>query len=287
VLANLRLGQGFDPTQDTPIDILHTFLIGLVKYIWHMLYMSWTPVQRDLFVLRLQSSLMDSLAGPPMRASYIMQYKNNLIGKHFKTLVQTIGFHLYGGLATKEQIQLVHSVGILGGVLWLTEINNESLVCDLVINSSFITDTSKSDLCNAVANVLDCFGAVDPERILEKSKLHLMCHVADDARRFGPMPRSSVETFECFNAVFRRCAILSNRRAISHDIASQFSRMGVVKHLLSGGFYRDTNNKWNQAGSGVSLLLRDDPVIQTHIGWSSSASKVPGLVIIFTHRYHY
>lgn len=57
----------------------------------------------------------------------MMQYKNNLIGKHFKTLTQTMSFHLYG-LATSDQIKLVHSVGILGGLLWLTEITNESLV---------------------------------------------------------------------------------------------------------------------------------------------------------------
>jgi hypothetical protein len=79
---------------------------------------------------------MGSLAGPPMRASYMMQYKNNLIGKHFKTLIQTMAFHLYG-LATKNQIKLVHSVGVLGGLLWLTEITNESLV-SCCLNSLFL-----------------------------------------------------------------------------------------------------------------------------------------------------
>lgn len=93
-----------------------------------MLYTFWTPAQQDLFVLRLQSSGMDSLAGPPMRAAYMMQYKNNLIGKNFKTLIQTMAFHLHSGLATENQIKLVHSIGILGGILWLSEVTNESLV---------------------------------------------------------------------------------------------------------------------------------------------------------------
>lgn len=81
---------------------------------------------------------MGSLAGPPMRASYIMQYKNNLIGKHFKTLSQTMSFHLWG-LATPDQIKLAHSVGILGGLLWLTEITDESLVSIISFNQS-LTD---------------------------------------------------------------------------------------------------------------------------------------------------
>lgn len=127
----------------------------------------------------------------------------------------------------------------------------------------------------AVANVLDCFDAVDPERILEKSKLHLMCHVASDARRFGPMPRSSVETFECFNSIFRRCAVLSNRQAVSHDVSNQFSRMGVVKQMLAGGYFA-ADGAWQQAGSGVLQLFQQEAVIKAHLGWASSVSKLPG-----------
>jgi hypothetical protein len=134
----------------------------------------------------------------------------------------------------------------------------------------------QNDLRGAVANVLDCFDAVDPERILEKPKLHLMCHVADDARRFGPMPRSSVETFECFNSVFRRCAVLSNRQAVSHDVSNQFGRMSVVKQMLAGGFFCDSQGVWHQAGSGVSQLLQHEAAIKRHLGWASSLNRIPG-----------
>jgi hypothetical protein len=130
----------------------------------------------------------------------------------------------------------------------------------------------------AIGNVLDNFADLDPERILEKNKLHLLTHCPDDARQFGPMPRSSVETYECYNAVFRCCAVLSNQQAVSHDIATQFSHMSVVKQLLAGGYYMDTHSgHWKQAGEGVRKILYDEPVIGHHLGWVTSITKAHGM----------
>jgi hypothetical protein len=57
-----------------------------------------------------------------------MQYSNNLIGKHFKTLSQTMAFHLHSGLASPKQLKLVCSVAHLGSLLWHSELTNETIV---------------------------------------------------------------------------------------------------------------------------------------------------------------
>ncbi|KAJ7195227.1 hypothetical protein GGX14DRAFT_404142 [Mycena pura] len=80
---------GLDPNRDTPVEILHTILLGIMKYTWHMLWSSWSAKEAELFTIRLQSTDIDGLDIPPIRAAYMMQYKNNLIGKHFKTLIVT------------------------------------------------------------------------------------------------------------------------------------------------------------------------------------------------------
>ena len=105
------------------MEILHTILLGIVKYIWHNLHTSWKEGDQDLFVIRLQSTNTDGLSLPRLQALYMMQYRNGLIGKHFKTLMQTTIFHLHD-LVTPDQFTLVKAIGAFGALLWIPEIED-------------------------------------------------------------------------------------------------------------------------------------------------------------------
>ncbi|KAJ7176872.1 hypothetical protein C8R46DRAFT_989066 [Mycena filopes] len=251
---------GLDPNRDTPVEILHTILLGIIKYVWYTLHSGWSEEQRDLFVIRLQSTDIDGLTIPPIRAAYMMQYRNGLIGKHFKTLMQTMVFHMHD-LVSPELFTLVKSVCALGASLWVHEIDDMAKY--------------KSDLDILIGNVLDAFGDQDPAKILLKIKLHLLPHIPDDASRFGPPIRSSTEIFECFNAIFRLCSILSNHQAPSRDIALKFASMDRMKHILSGGFW-EVDGEWIQAGPNVLSVLKDMPIIQRHLGWVPPTTIIPG-----------
>ena len=125
-----EVALGLDPSQDTPVEILHTILLGIVKYLWHDLHTSWDEAQQNLFVIRLQSTDIDGLTVPPIRAPYMMQYRNGLLGKHFKTLMQTMVFHVHG-IVNPDQFTLIKAIGLLGALLWVPEIENmiSYLVC--------------------------------------------------------------------------------------------------------------------------------------------------------------
>jgi hypothetical protein len=60
----------------------------------------------------------------------MMQYRNGLIGKHFKTLMQTMVFHVHD-IVSSEQFVLIKAIGSLGALLWVPEIENMDsyLVC--------------------------------------------------------------------------------------------------------------------------------------------------------------
>ena len=114
---------GLDPTQDTPVEILHTILLGIVKYVWHIINTHWSDNDWAKFAICLQSTDLDGLTVPPLRAGYIIQYQNGLIRKHFKMLMQTMAFHIHG-LVTDEEFELIRAVGDLGALLWVHEIDD-------------------------------------------------------------------------------------------------------------------------------------------------------------------
>ncbi|KAH9910220.1 uncharacterized protein B0H18DRAFT_1090055 [Fomitopsis serialis] len=243
-----------DIHRETPVELLHTYLLGQDKYVWHFTHSSWSPKQFEMFAVRLQSSSVDGLNILPIRARYIIQYKDNLIGKHFKALQQLGIFHLD---------DTISATGELGALLWFTEIED--------------MDMYLADLKTLIANVLDIWSQIDPKRIFVKPKLHLLLHLLFDIRDQGPAGLYATEIFECFNAIFRMCSVLSNHQAPSRDIAWACADMDRFKHQVSGGWWKDPSGKFVQAGERVRRYFDNDDV-QRRLGHASQASSPPGTI---------
>jgi hypothetical protein len=132
-----------NPHCDSPCEILHTYLLGNDKYVWHETTKAWDNRKglAHVFAVRLQSSATDglSLASSTLRARYMIQYKNNLIGKHFKTLQQLAVFHLYNGLCDPKIFSLWKATGELGALIWYHEIKDIDAylvcICDVSVSS--------------------------------------------------------------------------------------------------------------------------------------------------------
>ncbi|RXW21858.1 hypothetical protein EST38_g4007 [Candolleomyces aberdarensis] len=236
-----------DITQDTPVEILHTVLLGVVKYSWHGTHTTWKDAEKSLYAACLQSTNTKGLSIPAIRAGYIMQYANSLIGRQLKILVQTNAFHVHD-MVTEDQYQLIKATGVLAALLWVPEIRD--------------MDEYLNDVDIAVANVLDSAALIDPSKIIAKVKYHVLTHAVEDIRRFGPLIGVATESYESFNIIFRHCSILSNHLSPSRDIAYQLAKQETFKHLISGGWWKEEDGKYKQPGVSLQRYVGESAMLQ-------------------------
>ncbi|KAJ7191355.1 hypothetical protein GGX14DRAFT_407292 [Mycena pura] len=260
--------DGFDPSRDTPIELLHTILLGVLKYVWHATHTSWTAEQKKMFELRLQAANTSGLAVEGIRAAYIgFEYANSLIGCQFKTLLQCAVFQLHDSVS-ENHFRAWKTVGPLSALLWFTKIDNMESYC--------------ADLHVAIGNFLDSFAEIDPSKMIAKIKAHLrvLTHAPSDVRMFGPLLGAITEAFESFNGVFRACSIFSNHRAPSRDIAIQLAAQEGIKHRVAGGAWpvKGEGNEviWTRCGPAARQLMQDHPILQRLLGWKKAENITAG-----------
>ncbi|KZV67950.1 hypothetical protein PENSPDRAFT_583177, partial [Peniophora sp. CONT] len=251
---NLRM-NGLDPHRDTPVELLHTILLGIIKYVWYHTHSIWKAEEKRIYALRLQSTDTHGLSIASIRSSYIMQFCNSLIGRQLKTVGQASIFHISDMLPT-ELFLVWKASGLLMALLWVPEIDDMAQYMD--------------DVRQAVDNVLDAFAVFDPSKIIMKMKLHILVHTPDDIWHFGPLINEITEMYEAFNSVFRACSVHSNHLAPSRDIAIQLADQESLKHRITGGWMHSREDgTWTQAGPGVREFLHKNPQIQHFYGWLS------------------
>ncbi|KAI8995712.1 hypothetical protein BD414DRAFT_513439 [Trametes punicea] len=273
----LLVVSGIDVHQDTPCELLHTYLLGVDKYAWHKTNTEWDKKSEELFSMRLRASSIDGLTLTSVLGDYITRYPNSLLGKHFKVIQQLAVFQLYDGVCPPIIFDLWKAIGELGAMLWVHKIQS--------------LDAYIEDLRILIANLLDIWAIINPARIIVKQKLHVLSHVLEDVQRHGPAILYSTEIFECWNTIFRHCSIHSNHHAASHDIARTLADTERFKHQVSGGWWplaeEDLDSQalttvgtktYVRAGENVRTFLRKHPELQRRLGWVDPAILTPGKV---------
>ncbi|KAG1846268.1 hypothetical protein F4604DRAFT_1884175 [Suillus subluteus] len=120
---NPLLGMnGINMHLDMPTEILHTILLGVVKYFWgQSVFLLEKAKLLHIFQSRLESVDKDGLNAPSLNADYICHYKGSLIGKHFKSLAQVMPL-LVHDLVPQTVVNGWSVIGELVALVWHTTI---------------------------------------------------------------------------------------------------------------------------------------------------------------------
>ncbi|KAG8727336.1 hypothetical protein FRC11_013468, partial [Ceratobasidium sp. 423] len=260
---------------DTPIEILHTVLLGAVKYFWRYTCKLLDDASKaDVFRVRFNSLSLSGLGmGTKSVPEYICRYRGSLTGRHFRFVVQLIAFAAYD-LLTPEALRVFLSLGRLTVLLWYTSIPN--------------MDSYTTELSDAISDFLHSVAIIDPRTLIQKTKLHILTHAPLFTRQFGPLLGPDSERYESFNSVFRMCSVLSNRSAPSLDTATQMAKMDAVRHIATGGWwYNPSTGRFCRAGPAILDGFQHRPKDYTLLGLSFDIPAVPGFAKIQAKPKHF
>ncbi|KAF7334908.1 hypothetical protein MVEN_02240500 [Mycena venus] len=242
--------DGFDANRDTPVEILHVVLLGVVKYWWRDAVSRQNSKGKEELKARLSSVDVAGLNTPPIRGNTYVQYAGSLVGRDFRVILQVALVVLYG------LIPQTHYDG------WATLCKLAPLMFQPVIEHlpAYI-----KKLKNAVFDFLAAT-ALWNTQWFNKPKFHLFVHFIDHIPRFGPLILYATESFESFNLVIRLRSIHSSKHAPSVDIASAFSQLHAIRHLVSGGYVlADKDGRSiapRQAGPEILAMLEDEEFLR-------------------------
>ncbi|KAL9934629.1 hypothetical protein V8E36_006404 [Tilletia maclaganii] len=220
--------HGFDICGGLPVDTLHSYLLGLVKYL---------QTQKFDIALRLEAAPLSGIdAASSLSGKWLVDNAGGVVGNDLKKIVQVAAVAFLplrnNGSMTLERWMAWASMGIFGRLL-MTEAFERDMVEKYI-----------DDLKSALMLVYASVAVVLPKQLTAKPKFHLMLHIADQIRRFGPAKNFTAERFESFNRAIRDASVHSNRSAPSLDILQKLTDQEMIRHVLEGG-------SWTKEGETV------------------------------------
>ncbi|EJU01380.1 hypothetical protein DACRYDRAFT_16097 [Dacryopinax primogenitus] len=156
----------------------------------------------------------------------------------FKTLAQCMPFILWD-LVSADVLEAWVVIGLAGALLWQYDIE--------------VKETYLDELRLAVTTLVHAMARLNPIKMISKPKMHILLHIVDNVRRFGPAVGFATERYESYNSVFRTRSVNSNHQAPSRDIATSFAHLDRVTHIINGRRWQDKQTGEYRAASPALL----------------------------------
>ncbi|KAI9092383.1 hypothetical protein DFS34DRAFT_575283 [Phlyctochytrium arcticum] len=232
----------FSGHQDLPVEVLHTILLGIIKWLSRASQKKLSDRQQRELLLRVDALNWQGFQRP-FRGKEMVQYGGSLVGKDFRRWIQMAPF-AYDGFLPESWMRAWFCMADVFLLVYVQSIPNMEL---------YLRDLQRA-MTAMYASICDIDIA-----IFSRRKYHALVHIIEDIRRFGPPRLYASEKFESFNPIVRNQLNHTNRHSPSKDVSIRFARFRTIRHLISGGYWEE-NASWVNAGPNVQNLSRDETV---------------------------
>ncbi|KAJ6537586.1 hypothetical protein B0H10DRAFT_1693747, partial [Mycena sp. CBHHK59/15] len=163
-----------DANSDSPVEILHVVLLGVVKYWWRDAVSRQNTKGKEELKARISSIDVAGLNSPRLRGNMYVQYAGSLVGRDFRIVLQ-IALVVLHGLIPAAHYEAWVALSKLAPLMFQPAIPH--------LPTYFVR---ASNLNNAVADFLAAT-ALWNTQWFNKPKFHLFVHLVEHIRRFGPL----------------------------------------------------------------------------------------------------
>ncbi|KAL0077456.1 hypothetical protein J3Q64DRAFT_1628563, partial [Phycomyces blakesleeanus] len=226
--------QSFDPSTDTPVEVLHNILLGVAKYLVNDLVkvvLKKNPNQ----MARLSKALKDYENSQGMSRKFTRELRHcgSFLGRDYKVLLQILPAILVTEFANDSILSLITPSFVRLG-----------RICSLVFVRAVRYDYNMyiDEVEKAVTSLIQELHYYDITCEIEghnpyssKPKVHLLTHLPDDLRRFGTALHYETEKGEQFNKHIREHLMHTNRLNTSRDVCLKFAKQSAMRHIIDGG----------------------------------------------------
>ncbi|KAJ3282908.1 hypothetical protein HDU79_009556 [Rhizoclosmatium sp. JEL0117] len=212
----------FEGPSDTPVELLHCLLLGIVKYAIRATIEGLTTEEKQVLKARVDGTSQKEFV-THLHGHSAVQYVKSMNGKDFRTWVQIAPFAL-STVITEEELEMWTCLSSLTAYLYCSEISNfENYIHNLKgCLDQFVLAAAKTKYFP----------------VFVKPKLHLLCHIIYFIETIGPGRLYATEVFESFNKVIRMCIYHTTRLNPSRDVALQFANYMCLNHIADGGLFK-------------------------------------------------
>ncbi|KAJ3382315.1 hypothetical protein HDU80_001562, partial [Chytriomyces hyalinus] len=274
---------------DTPVEILHCMLLGIVKYLMQATIHGLSERKKQDLKAYLEGVKQDGLSDK-IHGHSLVHHVKSLNGKDFCLFVQVAPFAL-PNVVTKELLEGWVSLSHLAAHLYMSHIDVAPYNADFTkYMDHFVFHASKTP---------DFYDVVKP-------KLHLLRHIPVFTSRFGPPRLCATEAFESSNKIIRSCIGHTSRQHPSRDVLMQFANNMAVQHLVDGGSFqiegvflcndslqhkatKTANTSSNSVLKLKQFVYLDKclPIILQVTSVDTSQNKATGTEFVLTGQYHH
>ncbi|KAF8879795.1 hypothetical protein BD779DRAFT_1446717, partial [Infundibulicybe gibba] len=182
---------------DTPMEILHTVLLGVVKYFWGQTVFILEKLKSlEIFHTRLSSLNAEGLHSVKLSADYLCQYKGMVLN----------GWTVIGRLVV---------------LLWHTTIEDR--------------EAYLAELSCVIEDFLMITAQCAPSILLSKPKFHFLIHIPGYIRRFGPAILFSTERYDNRQAPSRdSCRTFAIHDRMKHIVFGGYWLDPISKRWIMG-----------------------------------------------------